>query len=99
MSVMETLEYISCPLCGMDDTKIIFKRKDLRYKISEIEFPVVRCRHCNLGYVNPRPIVIKPFFLNTAMLKKYQLGNYWILVVIRANLWLLCKKKTGLFMV
>ena len=52
---MKDSEYIACPLCGMDDTKHLFMRKDLGYKIPEIEFPVVRCRRCNLVYVNPRP--------------------------------------------
>lgn len=49
------MENIHCPLCGAEDTTLIFKRKDLRHHISEEEFRVVRCRRCSLVYVNPRP--------------------------------------------
>jgi len=52
---MNDLEYIVCPLCGMDDTKHLFKRKDFGYNLPETEFSVVRCRNCDLVYVNPRP--------------------------------------------
>jgi len=52
---MKDLEYITCPLCGMDDTKLVFKRKDLTHQVSEFEFPVVHCRRCGMVYVNPRP--------------------------------------------
>jgi 2-polyprenyl-3-methyl-5-hydroxy-6-metoxy-1,4-benzoquinol methylase len=50
-----TVEYIHCPLCDADNTRLIFKRKDLRYHVSEEDFCVVRCRKCSLVYVNPRP--------------------------------------------
>jgi SAM-dependent methyltransferase len=49
------MEYIHCALCGADDTKLVFKRKDLTYHTSEHEFCAVRCRQCGLVYVNPRP--------------------------------------------
>lgn len=52
---MNNLEYIACPLCGGEDTKLVFKRKDLMYRTSDVEFPVVRCRHCSFVFVNPRP--------------------------------------------
>lgn len=52
MSVMETLEYISCPICGTDDTKLLFKRKDLRYHVSETDFSVIRCRHGTMWLTN-----------------------------------------------
>ena len=49
------MEYIHCSLCGADDTKLVFRRKDLTYHTSGEEFCVVRCRQCGLIYVNPRP--------------------------------------------
>ena len=49
------MEYISCPLCGSCDARLVFRRKDLRHNISDHEFCVVRCRGCRLVYVNPRP--------------------------------------------
>jgi 2-polyprenyl-3-methyl-5-hydroxy-6-metoxy-1,4-benzoquinol methylase len=50
------MENINCPLCGADDTRQMFKRKDLRHHISEEDFAVVKCRKCSLVYVNPRPL-------------------------------------------
>jgi len=50
-----TLEYIHCPLCSADNSQLVFKRKDLRYRISDEEFCVVQCRDCGMAYVNPRP--------------------------------------------
>src|SRR6266851_781666 len=49
------MEYICCPLCEADHTKLLFKRKDLTYYISDDAFCVVRCQRCGLIYVNPRP--------------------------------------------
>ena len=49
------MENINCPLCGNDDYRILFRRKDLRFRVSDIEFSVVRCNACKLVYVNPRP--------------------------------------------
>lgn len=49
------LEYVRCPLCESDDTKCLFERRDLTYKITDIAFKVVRCRRCGLVYVNPKP--------------------------------------------
>ncbi len=49
------MEYINCPLCGANDAGLMFKRKDLRHRISEDDFGVVKCRKCSLVYINPRP--------------------------------------------
>ena len=48
------MEYVNCNLCGLDDTEILFSKKD-KFSISKNDFGVVRCRKCGLIYVNPRP--------------------------------------------
>jgi SAM-dependent methyltransferase len=48
------MEYVNCNLCGLDDTQVLFKKKD-KFGITEDEFNVVQCRGCGLLYVNPRP--------------------------------------------
>ncbi len=48
------LETTRCALCGADDTEQLFVATDRRYGMAG-EFPVVRCRRCDLVYVNPRP--------------------------------------------
>ena len=48
------MEYVNCDLCGLDDTQVIFKKKD-KLGISDDQFQVVECRQCGLLYVNPRP--------------------------------------------
>lgn len=48
------MEYVNCNLCGLDDTQVLFKKKD-KFSIAEDEFNVVECRRCALLYVNPRP--------------------------------------------
>jgi ubiquinone/menaquinone biosynthesis C-methylase UbiE len=53
--INEQMEYIRCPLCDGDNTKVLFRRKDLTHRVSGIEFPVVRCTMCGMVYVNPRP--------------------------------------------
>jgi SAM-dependent methyltransferase len=52
---LANMERISCSLCGAEDSRLVFTRKDFTYRISEDEFCVVRCRQCGLVYVNPRP--------------------------------------------
>ena len=49
------MESVYCPLCGADDTRLMFKTEDYLYKTSEEKFRIVRCRRCRLVYVNPRP--------------------------------------------
>ncbi|MDI7260783.1 MAG: class I SAM-dependent methyltransferase [Thermodesulfobacteriota bacterium] len=48
------MEYVNCNLCGLDDTQVLFRKKD-KFGITEDEFDVVECRGCGLLYINPRP--------------------------------------------
>jgi SAM-dependent methyltransferase len=48
------MENVRCNLCNLDDTRVLFSKKD-KFGISEEEFKVVECRSCGLLYVNPRP--------------------------------------------
>jgi SAM-dependent methyltransferase len=48
-------EQVRCNLCGADDTELIYRARDHRLGVDEIEWPLVRCRRCGLGYLNPRP--------------------------------------------
>lgn len=49
------MEYIHCNLCGRDETKLLFRRRDDRLNVSDQAFNVVQCNSCSLVYVNPRP--------------------------------------------
>lgn len=51
MKVRLDLEYISCCICDIDDTRLIMKAKSL---YSYDYFNIVRCKKCGLIYVNPR---------------------------------------------
>lgn len=48
------METISCNLCGANDSELVLEGKDRLYGIEGM-FPLVRCRHCGLIYLNPRP--------------------------------------------
>ncbi len=48
------LEETPCAICGRDDSVPILRGRDVRRQVVG-EFSVVRCRHCGLAYVNPRP--------------------------------------------
>jgi SAM-dependent methyltransferase len=48
------MEHVSCHLCGLDDTQVLFQKRD-KLGITDDEFQVVECRGCGLLYVNPRP--------------------------------------------
>ncbi len=48
------METVSCNLCGADDSKLVLEGKDRLHGI-EGTFRLVRCRHCGLIYLNPRP--------------------------------------------
>jgi SAM-dependent methyltransferase len=48
-------ECIACNLCGRDDARTLFQLRDYRLRIDDQLWNVVKCRHCGLGYVNPRP--------------------------------------------
>jgi SAM-dependent methyltransferase len=48
-------ESVACNLCGSSDHATLYVLKDFRFGIDEVPWPVVRCRRCGLGYLNPRP--------------------------------------------
>jgi SAM-dependent methyltransferase len=48
------MESIRCNLCDTGKTDLLFSKKD-KFRISEDDFNVVRCKNCGLIYVNPRP--------------------------------------------
>ena len=50
------MEYVNCNLCGLDETQVLFRKKD-KFGISQDEFHVVECQRCGLLYVNPRPTI------------------------------------------
>ena len=48
------MEYVNCDLCGQDNTRVLFGKKD-KLGVTEDEFHVVECQECGLVYINPRP--------------------------------------------
>lgn len=48
-------ERIRCNLCGADDAAPLFRLRDYRLQVDDVEWTAVRCRRCGLGYLNPRP--------------------------------------------
>jgi SAM-dependent methyltransferase len=48
------MEYVNCNLCGLDNARVLFSKKD-KFGVAENEFNVVRCQGCELLYINPRP--------------------------------------------
>ncbi len=52
-----TLELVpvSCCVCGADDPEPVAVGEDFEYRTSDDTFLAVRCRHCSLLYLNPRP--------------------------------------------
>jgi uncharacterized Zn finger protein len=48
------MEYVDCNICGLDDTQVLFRKRD-KFLIADDEFQVVECRRCGLLYVNPKP--------------------------------------------
>lgn len=49
------MKKVTCNLCGMDNTKFLFKSKDRLHKVDEQEFNLVKCFNCGLVYINPQP--------------------------------------------
>ncbi|MCH2170883.1 class I SAM-dependent methyltransferase [Myxococcota bacterium] len=50
----EEIEHVACMLCGARDTEPVLRGQDLRRGVPG-GFQVVRCRGCDLSYINPRP--------------------------------------------
>ena len=48
------MERVDCHLCGVDDAKVLFRKRD-KLGITDDEYQAVECRRCGLVYVNPRP--------------------------------------------
>ena len=48
-------ETANCNLCGATDAKLLFRLRDYRLRVDDIEWTAVQCRRCGLGYLNPRP--------------------------------------------
>lgn len=49
------LEHVCCDLCGSPEYEVRYHAPDQWLWLSLYEYPVVRCRNCQLTYVNPRP--------------------------------------------
>jgi 2-polyprenyl-3-methyl-5-hydroxy-6-metoxy-1,4-benzoquinol methylase len=64
----DELEYVSCNLCGSDDSMILFTGKDRLFKKPGL-FNVVKCKKCGLTYTNPRP--------NRKTISQYYPTQYW----------------------
>jgi SAM-dependent methyltransferase len=50
------LEWVRCNLCGADDSVPVAVGEDFEYRTSADTFVAVRCRRCQLVYLNPRPL-------------------------------------------
>src|SRR5262249_45390757 len=50
----EALEEVTCPLCGANESQPVLTSSDLLYAKPGV-YHLVRCRRCQLSYVNPRP--------------------------------------------
>ncbi len=51
----EGMEKVPCPSCGGASHKVLFTKPDNTYGITDVQFPVVRCRTCRFVFLNPRP--------------------------------------------
>ena len=51
----EGFEDAPCPLCGGDDASVVVRATDRLSSGDPRTYTVVRCRHCGLGYLRPRP--------------------------------------------
>jgi 2-polyprenyl-3-methyl-5-hydroxy-6-metoxy-1,4-benzoquinol methylase len=49
------IEFISCPGCEMKEFGLVTETMDYDYRTTDMNFQIVRCNHCNLIYMNPRP--------------------------------------------
>ncbi|TKS62134.1 MAG: putative methyltransferase [Nitrospira sp.] len=49
------VEVVACCLCGASDYSEVLSQQDLAHHLSSEFFSVVKCRQCQLLYLNPRP--------------------------------------------
>ena len=47
-------ESVSCAICGIDSADLVFETRDWIFA-NEGKFRIVKCRNCELVYMNPRP--------------------------------------------
>lgn len=55
------MEYTKCNLCHGDDYKLLFKNYDRLHENPGV-FNIVKCKNCELVYLNPRPKNIKKYY-------------------------------------
>jgi SAM-dependent methyltransferase len=48
-------ELVPCNLCGSPNSTPLFRLRDYRLCVDDVEWQAVRCTECGLGYLNPRP--------------------------------------------
>jgi 2-polyprenyl-3-methyl-5-hydroxy-6-metoxy-1,4-benzoquinol methylase len=48
------MRHVNCPMCDADDASELFRATD-RLRLAEGSFPLVKCAHCGLVYLDPRP--------------------------------------------
>lgn len=59
----------ACVLCGKPEYEALFSATDRLYRTTGERFSVVRCRHCGLLRLEPRP--------SPERVRAYYPGNYW----------------------
>ncbi len=53
---------VLCNVCGSNDSRVLFKAKDLNYHTTDEIFSIVKCKHCGLVYINPQPLDMRPYY-------------------------------------
>jgi len=78
------VEYVNCNVCDIDNTEFLFSKKD-KFRISDADFNIVRCRNCGLLYINPRPTEeeIVKFYPDTYSWKETLKADSYFTQVIR----------------
>jgi len=67
------IEYVSCPLCGADNTELMYHmpvRQDQEGVYGQDVWDIVQCKQCKLIYTNPRPDA-------SALAAYYTFANDW----------------------
>ncbi|MEP6607084.1 MAG: class I SAM-dependent methyltransferase [Burkholderiaceae bacterium] len=49
------MQYSACPICKSDQHDLLFDRLDHTHYVTNDRFRVVRCCHCSMVFINPRP--------------------------------------------
>jgi SAM-dependent methyltransferase len=72
-------EEVTCNLCGENDTHPLFRLRDYRLQVDDVEWTAVSCRRCGLGYLNPRPTtdeIVRYYPPAYFCQRKHQLDRY-----------------------